>query len=292
VGDYGRGRDTLSLLEDNGTLRLLRWGGTARALRPRTDSTLEIDGGGMVLVRRGPDRRARELAIDGGAYPRFAWGLEEAFEVVPPRPIEDLRRESLAAKPPEESGGFRSADLVELITLDPTLRLDIKYASTDNFMGVPLYSSAQAFLQRPAADAVVRAHLALRRQGYGLLIHDGYRPWYVTRMFWEATPDSLRIFVADPSRGSRHNRGCAVDLTLFDLATGEPVEMPGRYDEMSPRSYPTYPGGGARQRQLREILRAAMTAEGFTVYEAEWWHFDYRDWRAYRIGNQRFEELP
>jgi D-alanyl-D-alanine dipeptidase len=110
-------------------------------------------------------------------------------------------------------------------------------------------------------------------------------------MFWEATPDPLRIFVANPAAGSRHNRGCAVDLTLYDLASGQPVEMTGGYDEMSPRSFPDYPGGTSRQRWLRGLLRGAMEAEGFTVYQAEWWHFDYRDWRKYRIGNQTFEEL-
>ena len=103
-------------------------------------------------------------------------------------------------------------------------------------------------------------------------------------MFWDATPDPLRIFVADPSQGSRHNRGCAVDLTLYDLATGEPVIMPSGYDEMSPRAFPNYPGGTSRQRALRKLLRDAMEAEGFAVYETEWWHFDYKDWRKYRIG--------
>jgi len=110
-------------------------------------------------------------------------------------------------------------------------------------------------------------------------------------MFWDATPDALKIFVADPASGSRHNRGCAIDLTLLDLATGEPVTMPGGYDEMSPRSYGIYPGGTARQRWLRELLREGMEAQGFTVYPAEWWHFDYRDWPRYRIGNQTFEEI-
>ena len=190
-----------------------------------------------------------------------------------------------------ESGNFRPSDLVELTRLDPVLRLDIRYATTNNFMGSQFYSSPRAFLQRPAAEALVRAQRWLQTRGYGLLIHDGYRPWYVTWMFWEATPDPLRIFVANPASGSRHNRGCAVDLTLYDLATGQAVEMTGGYDEMSPRSFPDYAGGTSRQRWLRGLLRQAMEAEGFTVYEAEWWHFDYRDWRLYRIGNQTFEEL-
>lgn len=293
IGDYGLGGDTLSVLESDGRLRLKEWRGTTRTLRVATDSTLIADDGLTMKLRRDARGRAYQLAVGGRSFARFAWGPAEGnvFRIVPRRPVEELRRESLAATPPAETGDFLPTDLVELTSLDPTIRLDIRYAGSDNFMGAPVYTSARAFLQRPAAEALVRAHRALRARGYGLLIHDGYRPWYVTRMFYEATPDSLRIFVADPSRGSRHNRGCAVDLTLYDLATGEPVEMPGVYDEFSPRSFPTYPGGTSRQRNLRELLRGAMEAEGYTVYEAEWWHFDYRDWQRYRIGNQTFEEL-
>ena len=137
----------------------------------------------------------------------------------------------------------------------------------------------------------MRAHRSLAKQGYGLLIHDAYRPWQVTKLFWEATPDSGRIFVADPSKGSKHNRGAAVDLTLYDLATGKPVKMVGGYDEFSPRSFPDYPGGTSLERWHRELLREAMEAEGFTVNEFEWWHFDHRDWTEYPIINRRFEEL-
>ena len=124
-----------------------------------------------------------------------------------------------------------------------------------------------------------------------MLIHDAYRPWYVTKVFWDATPEDKKLFVADPSKGSRHNRGAAVDLTLYDLNTGKPVEMVGTYDETTDRSYPDYPGGTSLQRWHRDLLRAAMEAEGFTVYEAEWWHFDYKDWRQYPIGNIVFDKI-
>jgi D-alanyl-D-alanine dipeptidase len=218
----------------------------------------------------------RQISGDGGGV----------FRITPLKPIATLRREALAATPPNESGTFRPSDLVELVRLDSTIKLDIRYAGRDNFLSTPVYRQARAFLQRPAAEALVRAHRALAAKGYGLLIHDGYRPWYVTKIFWEATPVANRIFVADPAQGSRHNRGCAVDLTLYERATGKPVVMPGGYDEMSDRSYPMYPGGTSRQRALRELLRDAMEREGFRVYEAEWWHFDYKDWRQYRIGNE------
>ena len=131
----------------------------------------------------------------------------------------------------------------------------------------------------------------MKALGYGLLIHDAYRPWYVTKVFWEATPEDKRIFVANPAQGSRHNRGAAVDLTLYDLATGKPVEMVSTYDETTDRAYPDYPGGTSMQRWLRRTLRDAMESEGFAVYEAEWWHFDYKDWKSYGIGNVPFDKI-
>jgi serine beta-lactamase-like protein LACTB len=146
-------------------------------------------------------------------------------------------------------------------------------------------------MQRPAAQALVRVSKRLRAEGYGLLVHDAYRPWYITKVFWDATPDDKKVFVADPAKGSRHNRGCAVDLTLYDLKTGKPVEMVSTYDETTNRAYPDYPGGTSLQRWHRKLLRDAMEAEGFTVYEAEWWHFDYKDWQKYRIGNLTFNQI-
>lgn len=213
------------------------------------------------------------------------------FHVTPVRPVAELLPLALAATPPAESGDFRPTDLVELTSLDPTIRLDIRYASTRNFLGTPLYSQARAFLQRPAAEALVRVQRSLAPEGYGLLVHDAYRPWYVTRIFWDAMPPELHRYVADPAQGSRHNRGCAVDLTLYDLKSGRAVEMPSVYDEATERAYPTYTGGTAEQRRKRDLLRRHMEAEGFAVYEFEWWHFDYRDWQYYRIGNVRFEDL-
>ena len=193
--------------------------------------------------------------------------------------------------PPKEPSPRQPADLVDLRNLDAGLRFDIRYAGTDNFMGFPLYEHAGAFLQRPAAEALVRANAALRPYGFGLMIHDGYRPWRVTKLFWDATPPDAHIFVANPAKGSRHNRGCAVDLTLYDLRTGQAVEMTSRYDEMSPRAFADYPGGTSLQRWRRDLLRRVMEAQGFDVYPQEWWHFDYRAWADYAIGTASFTEL-
>ena len=215
----------------------------------------------------------------------------QSFRITPVKPVPELRKEALASQPPVEHGDFRKPDLVELVKLDHTIKLDIRYASSNNFMSTPFYSQARAFLQRPAAEAVVRANAKLKPLGYGLIIHDGYRPWYVTKMFWDGTPADKHEFVADPSKGSMHNRGCAVDLSLYDLKTGSEVEMPSGYDEMSERSYPDYKGGTKEETDRRDLLRKIMEEEGFTVYKSEWWHFDYKDWAKYPILNTPFEKL-
>ena len=213
------------------------------------------------------------------------------FHLKPQRPIEQLRAEALRATPPAEDGKFRNPDLVELVKVDPSIKLDIRYATSDNFLSTPMYSQARAFLQRPAAEALARVNQKLHLDGYGIVIHDAYRPWYVTKMFWEATPSDKKIFVADPASGSKHNRGCAVDLSLYDLKNGREVSMPSLYDEMTPRAFADYPGGRAEERQHRSTLRRAMESEGFLPYPNEWWHFDYKDWKEYPIMNVRFEDL-
>jgi D-alanyl-D-alanine dipeptidase len=231
------------------------------------------------------------LLLGAPAPPRADEARPAIFRITPLRPVAELRQEALAAQPPQEPGPFRRVDLVELVELEPGIRLDIRYATPHNFLGVAVYTEARAFLQRPAAEALVRAHHALAAGGYGLLIHDGYRPWWVTKVFWEATPPSGHAFVADPAQGSRHNRGCAVDLTLYRLADGQPAVMPSLYDEMSERAAPGYAGGPDGPRRVRDLLRAAMEHEGFHVFASEWWHFDYAGWREYPILNIPFDAI-
>jgi D-alanyl-D-alanine dipeptidase len=253
---------------------------TYRALDPGNGVFVLKANRSMLQESRGPNNFER-LPIDYSPHPRATANRE----------IDELRQSAIRLSPPEEKGRFRANDLVELAPLDSAIQLDIRYATSNDFLGVPVYTQARAFLQRPAAEALVSVLQKLKPLGYGLLIHDGYRPWYVTKIFWDATPAEGKIFVADPAKGSRHNRGCAVDLTLYDLTTGAPIEMTGNYDEMSPRSFPDYPGGTSLQRWHRDLLRRAMESEGFTVYESEWWHFDYKDWPEYSILNIPFEKL-
>lgn len=195
------------------------------------------------------------------------------------------------AKPPQETGEFKPADLVELNKLDTSIHLDIRYATSNNFVGRPVYKEARAFLQRPAAEALVKVNASLKPLGYGLLVFDGYRPWSVTKLFWKVTPPDKHNFVANPAKGSLHNRGCAVDLSLYDLNTGKEIQMTGNYDEMTERSYSDYTGGTEEQRRTRDLLRSKMEAQGFKVIHDEWWHFDYKDWKEYRITNVPFDKI-
>jgi D-alanyl-D-alanine dipeptidase len=238
-----------------------------------------------------PDARRSAAALAILCAAAAAQTRPGIFRIQPVRPVAELRAEALALQPPHEGGTFRKSDLVDVAALDPRIKLDIRYATADNFLSTPVYSSARAFLQRPAAEALLRAHRELMKQGYGLLIFDAYRPWYVTKIFWDATPPDKHEFVANPADGSRHNRGCAVDLSIYDLKTGREIEMTGVYDEMSERSYPAYTGGTPQQRAHRELLRREMEMQGFSVYPTEWWHFDYRDWKEYAIQNVPFEDL-
>lgn len=194
------------------------------------------------------------------------------------------------AQPPKEFDK-REAHLVELTSLDNTIKLDIRYATDNNFVGRAVYPEARAFLQKPAAKALRRVHKKLKKQGLGLVIFDGYRPWAITRLFWEVTSEDKRKFVADPAKGSKHNRGCAVDLSMFYLKTGELVEMPSGYDEFTERAAPDYTGGTEKERANRNLLRKLMEDEGFTVNPNEWWHFDYKNWEDYAIYDIAFSEV-
>jgi D-alanyl-D-alanine dipeptidase len=298
IGEYGPDDDTVIILEQDGRL-------CASFKRAEPEPLDEVSKNLFTFPVPGPHatqhltfernahERATQVAVDAIILKRRQIEPETGnqLRIKPLRPVAELMKEALAAQPPKETGEFRAADLVELAKLDPTIRLEVRYATTNNFLGTVFYSEARAFMQRPAAEAVVRANRKLKQFGYGLLIHDAYRPWYVTKVFWDATPDDKKIFVANPANGSRHNRGCAVDLTLYDLKTKKPVEMVSTYDETTARAYPDYPGGTSLQRWHRKLLRDAMEAEGFTVYEAEWWHFDYQDWKQYRIGNVAFDRI-
>ena len=305
VGEYGAPGDSLRVLERGGRLfaRVAR-SGEARELAFEGERELEgVDGSRYRLAGEGaagerpelaferdPEGRAVRATLGDAAWERRASELGGGpFRIEPRRPLAELRVEAERAAPPRETGK-RPSDLVDLAAFPGLegLVFDIRYATDDNFMGAAFYARAEAWAQRPAAEALARVQARLGERGFGLTVYDAFRPWRVTKMFWDATPEALRDFVADPARGSRHNRGCALDVTLHELATGRAVEMPSGYDEFSPRAHPAYDGGTSLQRWHRTLLVNAMEAEGFRVYAAEWWHFDLDGWEAYPI----LEDFP
>jgi D-alanyl-D-alanine dipeptidase len=299
IGEYGPDYDILYVYERDGKLwALIEWF-FPYPLTEVSPDTFNFPPNGLydgekLVFTRDAAGRATQVQAAGVRFARRAIEPRPGttqLRITPLRPVPALRTEALAAQPPQEPAAKRVPDLVEPTRLDSTVKLEIRYATTNNFLGTKVYEQARAFLQRPAAEALVRVHQSLRAQGYGLLIHDAYRPWYVTKIFWDATPPDKRWLVANPAEGSKHNRGAAVDLTLYDVKTGKAVEMVSTYDESTERAYAEYPGGTSRQRWLRELLRQAMEREGFVANPQEWWHFDYKDWREYPLGNVTFDKI-
>ncbi len=185
---------------------------------------------------------------------------------------------------PVDSRATGTPDLVDLAAFDPRFRLDIRYATTNNFMRRVLYPVARAMAQRPAAEALSRVQTRAEAEGFGLLIFDAYRPWRVTKMMWDETPEAQREFVANPANGSRHNRGCAIDLTLH--RGGVPVEMPSDYDDFTPAAYRSNMAASGEALANAARLEGWMVREGFIPLPNEWWHYDWRDWRLYPIMDQ------
>lgn len=168
--------------------------------------------------------------------------------------------------------------LLDVRGMIPDAQFIITYASDKNFLKRKIYPSAELFLRKPAAEGLVKAAEILRKQGLGLVLYDGYRPYAVTVLFYEEVGDTT--FVADPRKGSKHNRGMAIDLSMYELKTGKIVEMPSEYDEASERAYHEYSGGSDVAKRNRQILRSAMEAAGFSIFKYEWWHYDFKGWET------------
>lgn len=205
--------------------------------------------------------------------------------ITPRRSLKQIQKEALKASPPMQFGQYLPTDLVEIGAIPPYLKLDIRYAAVNNFLGIQVYKTAKPFLQRAVGKRFSSAVQQFRKKGYGVIVYDAYRPWFVTYIFWEAMPDDKRIYVADHKEGSMHNRGCAVDMSLFDVSTGELLDMGGDYDEFSQRSHPLYTDLTSTQSYNRKLLSRVMKDNGFLENPYEWWHFDYKEWERYEIMN-------
>lgn len=179
--------------------------------------------------------------------------------------------------------------LVDLEEAIPGIVLDIRYASTNNFTGEVIYALAKAYARKPVAVALSKAQSDLKKKGFELKIHDGYRPYSATVKFYEVYGDTT--FVASPYKGSRHNRGCALDLTLIDSKTKKEIKMPTPYDSFKEEAFPDFPLKDKEVLKNRELLRSAMEKHGFKVYASEWWHFDFVGWEKFEVMDIDFVEL-
>lgn len=179
-------------------------------------------------------------------------------------------------------------EFLELNTMNPNILQDIRYASTNNFTGKVVYPEARAFLVKEAALSLDSVQKELETIGLGLKIFDGYRPLSVQKIFWEIMPD--KRYVADPKKGSRHNRGMAVDLTLVDK-DGKELPMPTEYDDFSEKAHRDFANLTEEQIKNRKILEDVMTKYGFLGLPTEWWHFDYRGWESYDVMDVEFKNI-
>jgi D-alanyl-D-alanine dipeptidase len=190
-------------------------------------------------------------------------------------------KSSLAANPQHE--------LVNLETFIPGIVLDIRYATNNNFTKEKIYNLAKAYARKPVAEALKNAQADFNKQGYGIKVFDGYRPYAATVKFYEVYRDTT--YVASPYRGSRHNRGCAIDMTIFDLKTGKDLPMPTEYDSFKKEAWPSTPVKDPVQKKNRDLIISIMQKHGFKVNSSEWWHFDFVGWQKFEVMDISFEEL-
>lgn len=180
-------------------------------------------------------------------------------------------------------------ELVNLEKFIPGVVLDIRYATTNNFTGEKIYNLARAYARKPVAEALKKIQADLKPKGLGLKIFDGYRPYSATVKFYEVYRDTT--YVASPYKGSRHNRGCALDLTLIDLKTGKELPTPTEWDSFKKEAWPSTPVADPQIRANRKLLIDTMEKHGFKVNSSEWWHFDFVGWQKFAVMDIDFEEL-
>jgi len=183
----------------------------------------------------------------------------------------------------------KNKQLIEIKKRIPDIILDIRYAGKNNFAKQAVYKQARAFARLPVVEALKNVQNEFKKSGLGLKIFDGYRPYSVTVKFFAIASD--KSFVANPKDGSRHNRGCAIDLTLIDLKTGKELEMPTPYDSFAPQAASDYTDLPSNVIKNRELLRSSMEKQGFRVLNNEWWHFDFIGWKNYELMDIPFEDL-
>ncbi len=179
-------------------------------------------------------------------------------------------------------------DLVCINDFIPGIIVELPYATTDNFCKKQFYPEHRAYLLKPVAIKLAKVQADLEKQGLGLKLWDGYRPLAVQRELWKVMPNPR--FVANPTKGSRHNRGAAVDLTLVN-ADGNELAMPTAYDVFTPKAHARYLSLKPDILVNRKILQTVMVRHGFKIMNSEWWHFDAIGWEKYPVLDIPMEKL-
>jgi D-alanyl-D-alanine dipeptidase len=180
-------------------------------------------------------------------------------------------------------------ELVDLEKIIPDMVMDIRYATTNNFMKEKIYTLSKAYARKPVAEALKRAQLEFNKMGLGIIMYDAYRPYKATVKFYELYRDTT--YVASPYRGSRHNRGCALDMSIVDLKTKKELKMPTEFDSFKKEAWPSTPIADPEARKNRELIIKVMKNNGFKVNSSEWWHFDFIGWQKYEVMDIDFDEL-
>lgn len=311
---YGNGENIL-IRENDGRLELLyRFAQADKAFggsniyplsKEHFDSYLLNEAGPMsssaeasVRFERDPDGYGIACRVGGHTYTRYflGQGVGERAKLFrfPPRPAEEwtqLKEAAAQAVLPEALAAGEQAVLVNAASI-PGIKIASVYATADNIFGAPLYTSDKLYVNQAAAEALGRVQQRLAPYGYGLVLWDAYRPWSVSKLAHLALPEKQKSMLEDPdTKGSAHNTGNAVDVSLYDLATGEQLEMISGFDEPTFRQFASYAGGTSRQRYLRDLLRETMELYDFKGIEMEWWHFDYKPSTSWAHLNTPLEQL-
>lgn len=180
-------------------------------------------------------------------------------------------------------------ELVDLTKVIPDIILDIRYATVHNFTNRKLYDKACAFARKPVAQALANAQREFKKRGVGIVVYDAYRPYSITKKMFEIYPDEQ--YVANPAKGSRHNRGCAIDMGLINLTTKKILKMPTEYDSFQKEAWPRTPVKDPEARTNRSLIISVMEKHGFKVNASEWWHYDFTGWEKYELLDVTFEDL-
>ena len=197
---------------------------------------------------------------------------------------------SQAAMPAKLQQG-QPGRIVRIRSVVPNVKFDLRYTDSNNIFGVPLFEATEAFAEAETVSALIKAADKLSARGFGLLVWEGYRPWYVSKLAFDLLPKDKKDMLPAPDKGEDRNTGRTVDVSLYDLVTGEAVNMISDFDEVSVRQYPGFTGGTERQRNLRDMLAAVMKECGFTQGKEEWWHFTFGDTNGWQHLNIPYGQI-